>query len=628
MNQNKTKYVGIAVIIIMTVISYFPIFQADFVGFDDPEYVTQNDWVKAGLTWEGVKWAFTTVYSANWHPLTWLSHMLDCEIYGMNASGHHISNVLLHIANSVLLFLIFFQITQEFYKCLAMGVLFAMHPLHIESVAWVAERKDVLSTFFGLWCILAYYRYIQRFEKKYYYLMIVGLCLSLMSKSMLVTMPFLLIILDVWPLKRTDNMRFKDKWPLFIPVMISCMITCFAQFKGQSINSLSVVSISDRVLNAFISSVTYIYKTIWPHKLSFLYPYPEQLNVWLAFLCLIVLVVICMVGIRVFSNMPFLLTGFMWFLVSLIPVIGIVQIGTQSMADRYTYVPHIGLFWAIIWSISHLFNKKRHHQVLVFVLCFVIIGLGCKTYSQIQYWKNGETLFRQAIKHTKNNYIAHNNLGACLTNPMESLKHFNQSIQINPGYIIGHINKGNCLFSMGKIKEAALVYQSILKNAPYHTQANMALAELYYHQNQLKQALQCYHHALKNADNCFPIYYRIAQIFQESGKWIEAQYFYSHALQLNPLSSETHYAYGTLLISRNQIKKAISHVKRALELDPDDTKAHNSLSELYARNGQMDKAFYHISIARKLAPENSTILKNFQTIQNKRKNNHADTTNK
>jgi len=546
MSMNRTKQIGAALILILTIISYQPVFQADFIEYDDPEYVTQNDWVKAGITWEGFQWAFTQFYAANWHPLTWLSHMLDCEIYGMNPIGHHATSLMFHIANSILLYLLFFQMTGKPYKSLAMGLLFALHPLHVESVAWISERKDVLSTFFGLLCLLSYNRYIQNFEKKYYYLTIAGLCLSLMSKSMLVTMPFLLIILDIWPLKRTDCNRFKDKLPMFIPIAGSCINTFIAQLDGQSVNSLSDVSISERILNTFISIVQYIYKTIWPDNLSFLYPYPEQINVWLALLCLLILVGILIAGIHVFSSMPFLLTGYMWFIVALLPVAGIIQIGTQSMADRYMYIPHIGLFWAVIWTFSSLFKKQLYNRILTAFFCIVLIGLACKTFYQAQVWKNGKSLFQQAINNTTNNYIAHNNLGACLTNPMESLAQFNRSIEINPKYITSHINRGKCLLSMGRINEAKNVYQSILNDKPTHIQANMALAEFYFQQHQLKKALQCYYNALKEADHLSVVYYNIGKIFKEFGKLVESEFFYSNALNLNPLSPVLNYEYGQL----------------------------------------------------------------------------------
>lgn len=614
MNALKTKRIGISLILILTVISYYPVFQAGFIGFDDSSYVTQNDWVKAGFTWEGVRWAFTQFYSANWHPLTWLSHMLDCEIYGMNATGHHVSNLILHIANSIVLYLLFYQLTGAPYKSLALGLLFALHPLHVESVAWIAERKDVLSTFFGLLCLLAYYRYTQNFDKKYYCLTIVLLSLSLMSKSMLVTMPFLLIILDLWPLKREDRHRFKDKYLLCIPIIPSCVNTFFAQLEGQSIKSLTDISFADRIMNAFISIVTYMHKTFWPDKLSVLYPYPEQLNVWVAIFCLILLLFLLILGLYFFSKMPFFLTGYMWFIIALMPVIGIIQIGNQSMADRYTYVPHIGLFWAIIWTVSSFSKKTLYNQFLAAAFCLAVIGLGYKTYYQTQLWKNEKTLFQQAINNTKNNYIAHNNLGTYLTDPKEALKQYERCIKINPEFIIGHVNKGNSLLSIGKIKEAEQLYKSLLEDEPYHTYVNWALAELYYQQHQLKEALQCYYDALKKADDCGPIYKRIAQIFRESGKLIESQFFYKKALDLNPLSPAIHYEYGCLLISLKQDMKAMSHLKRAIELRPDDAMAHNRLSEVYEKNNQIDKAWFHIRIARHLAPENVEISEAFQNI--------------
>ena len=334
--------------------------------------------------------------------------------------------------------------------------------------------------------------------------------------------------------------------PLFIPIAGSCINTFIAQLDGQSINSLSDVSISDRILNAFISIVQYIYKTIWPDNLSFLYPYPEQINVWFAILCLLIFLSILIAAMHQFSKKTFLLTGYMWFIVALMPVVGIIQIGAQSMADRYMYIPHIGLFWAVIWTFSSLFKKQIYNQMLTAFFCIVLMGLSYTTFHQAQVWNNGKSLFQHAITNTRNNYIAHNNLGACLANPIESLAQFNRSIEINPKYITSHINRGKCLLSMGKINEAKNVYQSILKDKPYHIQANIALAELYHEQHQLKKALQCYYNVLKEADNISAVYYNIGKIFKESGHLVESEFFYSNALKLNPLSPVLHFEYGQL----------------------------------------------------------------------------------
>lgn len=580
MNVNKKKIIGIAFIVIITTLSYLPVFNADFIEFDDPDYITQNDWVKAGITSEGIHWAFTQFYAANWHPLTWVSHMLDCEFYGMHPTGHHLSSLIFHIANSILLYLLFFYATNAPYKSLAMGLFFAIHPLHVESVAWISERKDVLSTFFGLLCILQYYHYIQNFEKKYYYLMILFLCLSLMSKAMFVTMPLLLIILDIWPFKRTDTRRFKDKFPLFIPIIPTCLNTLIAQLEGDAIYSLSDVSLSNRLLNAFISHVQYIYKTIWPNHLSFLYPYPEQVNVWPAILCLFFILVMMITAYSFFSKMPFLLTGYMWFIVSLLPVIGIIQIGPQSMADRYTYVPHMGLFWAITWTLDSVMSKRPHRQLLFGIFCIAFIGFACKTYHQAQFWQNGKILFQQAVLNTKNNDIAHSNLGACLTNPTEAMEQFNLSLEINPKNMAARINKGSCLLSMEKTRDASRVFHSILKDSPNHPQANIALADMYYQQHQYKKALLYYKHALEHAQNCSSIYLKMAHVFQDSGKLIESQFFYRKALKLNPLSSVIHCEYGCLLKSLQDFRDAAFHVKRAIELNPDNEKAHHCLNEL------------------------------------------------
>ena len=616
---NTVKYTGILLIVFLTILSYLPIFEADFIEYDDRLYVTQNDLVRAGITWEGIVWAFTDFHSANWHPLTWLSHMLDCEIYGMNAAGHHLSNLILHILNSVLLFLFFSQVTGAYNRCLVLALIFALHPLHVESVAWIAERKDVLSSFFGLLCLITYYQYVLTFHKRYYYYSFTCLCFSLMSKPMLVTMPVLLIILDVWPISRNDSIRFKDKIFFFAPVIGVALITFLAQYQEGAINSLSSLNLMPRFLNALNAIGTYLIKTIWPSNFSVLYPHPGyNVNIWSAILWLILLIVLLITGIYLLKQMPFFLTGLLWFIIALMPVIGIIQVGSQAMADRYTYIPHIGLFWASIWFFSYISNTPAKKFIAGTVLSIMLIICVLKTYNQAKVWKNAETLFKQAIENTTNNYIIYNNLGVLA---YENLSHeralqlFNKCLAINPDYYDCRLNKAKSLVYIKRFDEAQKAYQHVLANDVKNIDAYLGLAEIYRCQKKNLLALQQCQKALKYTNQPAKIYLKIAFIFEKSGHFEKSAYYYKQLLNMEPLSPENHYEYARIMVKLNQFDKAISHYRRAISLNPNFAMAYNNLGAFYARNNQMKKAYENIVIAFKLSPDNDRIIKNYNKIK-------------
>ncbi|MBF0450920.1 MAG: tetratricopeptide repeat protein [Candidatus Magnetomorum sp.] len=616
--KNKQTLFSLCLMIVLTLFAYLPIFQADFAGCDDTLYVTENDWVRSGLTLQGISWAFTHFHSANWHPLTWISHMLDCELYGMNATGHHLTNVILHMMNSVLVYLFFVLVTGAHYRSLALALLFALHPLHVESVAWISERKDVLSTFWGLLCLLAYYRYSQTFRRQAYSLMMVLFCLSLMSKPMLVTLPVLMIILDIWPLERNDARRFWDKMPLFIPVIGTGIVTYVAQLQDLAVNPFSSLCLSSRIINAFISSVDYLKKTVFPLNQSVLYPHPGNTMDWfLGVLCALLLLGLLIVCICQFKKMPFALTGYLWFFIALSPVIGIIQVGSQSMADRYTYVPHIGLFWAVIWTLASWVRNRFTQIMVVLIFCIACIGYGAKTYLQTQFWKDGSTLFTQAITNTQNNYIAYNNLGVCLfqkNQAQSALDHFNQSIAIEPNCLEARLNKAECLLALNKRQDAILEYQCVLKKSPDDIKAHLGLAELYRKGRQFETAIEQCQTAMKHTSAPEPVFVKLADIFEEIGELKKAAYFYHQALLLHSVSPITHYQYARVLVSLKKFQEAIDHYQQAIDLDPTFAKAYNSLGALYAWNDQIVKAFKYISIARKLAPKDQEILENYKKV--------------
>ena len=402
-----------------------------FVNYDDPQYVTANYDVQAGLTFESIRWSFTATHANNWHPLTWLSHMLDCQIYGMNPGHHHMTNVLFHILNTLLLFFIFKRISESIWKSAFVAALFALHPLHVESIAWVAERKDVLSTFFWMLTLWSYAGYVERPRLDKYLLLILFYILGLMAKPMLVTLPFVLLLLDYWPLKRfhlksSDNENpevqrtfyfglILEKIPLFLLSAASGIVTYLVQKSSGAVSSLDAIPFHDRIANALVSYVVYIGKMIWPHNLAVLYPYPRSIALWKIVGAGLLITLITVLVLRLLRSKPYLAVGWLWYLGTLVPVIGIVQVGSQAMADRYTYVPLIGIFIMITWGISDWVSKRHYRRFGLFMVTAVILSLLMITSRlQVKYWSNSVMLFDHAIDVTGENSTAQLNLGEAL----------------------------------------------------------------------------------------------------------------------------------------------------------------------------------------------------------------------
>jgi tetratricopeptide (TPR) repeat protein len=464
-------------LILAIIIAYSQVKNFDFVGYDDQEYVTENSRVKKGLTVEGLKWAFTSFHSANWHPITWLSHMLDCELYGLNPMGHHWTNLIIHMANTILLFLVLKLMTGAIWRSAFVAALFALHPLHVESVAWVSERKDVLSTFFGLLTMGAYYYYVKTSGLKNYLLVIIFLSLGLMAKPMLVTFPFVLLLLDFWPLKRfklnndrmlqTDRVTFfgfqgffrllLEKIPLVIPVVISCILTFLAQKNYGAVQALEALPLINRIANALISYSSYVLKMIWPSSLAVFYPYSKDLPLWKTGMSCLLLLSVFVFVFRTMKAKPYLLVGWLWYIGTLVPVIGLVQVGEQAMADRYTYIPLIGLFIMVSWGMSDLTFKWHYRKIFLGVCAMIILAaLTASTFFQTGHWKNGITLFENAIKVSENNYKAQNNLGAAFS-PVDldkAIFHFKEALKIKPDYVMALYNLGTALSDKGNYDEA------------------------------------------------------------------------------------------------------------------------------------------------------------------------------
>jgi tetratricopeptide (TPR) repeat protein len=524
-------------LIIATSAVYWPVRNHEFV-FDDGQYVTDNQYVQRGLNRQSIIWAFTTTYAANYHPLTWLSHMLDCELFGVNPGRHHLINVLLHTANALLLFLFLRAITGALWRSGLVAALFALHPLHVESVAWVAERKDVLSTFFWMLTMWGYVWYVRHPGIGRYLVVLLLFVMGLMAKPMLVTMPFVLLLLDYWPLCRLEFGQtgcghspppraslahlFLEKAPLLVLAAGSSVVTLVAQESGRALSSLQTIKLSERIANALVAYVSYIQKMFWPSNLAVLYPYSKTLAGWKVAGAGLLLVCIWVLAIKFVRRQPYVTMGWLWYVGTLLPVIGVVQVGSQAMADRYTYVPLVGLFIIVVWAFSELAANWRYRTAaFVTVATIVLLSLIVKTRSQLLHWVDNVTLFRHALAVTANNYLAHNNLGVVLSDKghrLEAVAHYKAALAINPDYASAHNNLGFELFARGEFDRAIFHFSEALRLNPGSMDAHNNLGVVLMKMKKTDEAIYHFREALKIEPNAVGVKYNLIRALRSRGE--------------------------------------------------------------------------------------------------------------
>jgi tetratricopeptide (TPR) repeat protein len=495
---------------ILVLVSYWAVAGNQFISFDDPLYVTENAQVEKGLGWETVVWAFTTSRASNWHPLTWLSLMLDRELFGRNAGGYHWTSVILHLFSGIFLFLGLTRMTASLWRSGLVAALFLVHPLHVESVAWVAERKDVLSGLFwmlGIWC---YARYAEQPGLVRYLWVVVSFVSSLLSKPMAVTFPFVLLLLDGWPLMRTDGGRatwgrlLYEKLPLFLLSAAGSVITFLIQKEYQAIASLSSLPLGDRLANAAVSYAAYIGKTFWPVGLSVFYPYHVFPTFWQWVSSLALIFLITAMSILLLHRRPYLLVGWLWYLGTLVPVIGLVQVGSQAMADRYTYLPLVGVFIMAVWGLKDLLDSCRARKAIWgLVSGGVIVVLVVLTQIQVGHWKDTQTLFGQALRSTERNFMAHHNLAEGMANrgdPAGAEKHFREAIRIRPLFKQAYNGLGHLMMIQGKQEEASRLLEKSIEIDPTYTPAMKNLGDVRMRQGRIEDAITLYRKALPQGE--------------------------------------------------------------------------------------------------------------------------------
>ena len=584
MSNPQKKYQSICIYLVLaltTTAVFYQVCTYDFFSIDDGEYVYENPNIQGGITSEAIKWAFTVGYASNWHPLTWLSHMLDWQLFGPKAGGHHLTNLIFHIVNTLLLFTVLKQMTRRFWPSAFVAALFALHPLHVESVAWVAERKDVLSIFFWMLTVWAYVRFASRPKIASYLLIIVFFALGMMSKPMLVTLPFVLLLLDYWPLDRLSPKRGKagskyslsylliEKAPLFAMALASCMTTFIVQKKGGAME-WEHYGLPIRLANASISYLQYISKMIWPARLASFYPHPNQnVSILYAVISAVFLLAVTILIFRFAKERRYLVVGWLWYLGTLVPVIGLIQVGAQAMADRYTYITLTGLFIIIAWGLPDLLAKWQYKKIaLILSALLVILALSICTHFQLCHWQNSITLFQHDLDVTKDNYAAHFGIAGPLRKQgklNETIYHCLEAIRIKPKYSKALDCLGIALCEAGRIDEAIPYYKKALEIDPHFAdaRANLALA-----------------FAAKGGSAANHINTGHALALQ--GNLDEAAVHLTEALWLDPNSVEAHYYLGLVLVQKGKINEAIMHFEKALRLKPDWVEPINDLAWLLA----------------------------------------------
>jgi tetratricopeptide (TPR) repeat protein len=612
LSPSQKKLIVCLLLFLATLAVFWQVKNHDFINLDDEQYVTQNPNVRAGLTFKGVAWSFTTAYADFWHPLTWLSHMLDWQLFGTWAGGHHLTSLILHAANAVLLFFALMALTGAFWQSAFVAALFSLHPLHVESVVWVAERKDVLSTFFFLLALAAYARYARSPGWKNGLAVLIPFLFSLMAKPTYVTLPLILLLLDYWPLKRMEAQTqgqepnpkqkkkqthregktepdrkaillnlIKEKIPLLMASLLFGIMAIFVQSRSES-SAFTDWPFWVRTANALISNVTYLWMTFWPAGLAPFYPHPGMaVSLLKALLAGAMMIAVSVIAIRYARRFPYLTVGWFWYLITLAPVCGLIQVGKHSMADRYTYIPLVGIFILLTWGAVDLAKKLGlQKNILAAAAGTVLAALVAVTWVQVSYWQNSVILFEHALAVTSGNYLAHTNLGVALNRNgkgEEAASHYLEAIRINPNFSSTQFNLANYYAARGNKEEAYRHYQEAIRIRPDYANAHSNLGVLLASQRSFEEAAAQYEKALRIEPANAGFHYNYGVALANLGRLPEAAGQFRDALALRANYAEAHNDLGKVLMMEGKTAEAASHFREALWIRPNFTEARRNL---------------------------------------------------
>jgi tetratricopeptide (TPR) repeat protein len=587
----------IGVLIFLVVLAVFaPALNNGFVGFDDRLYVTQNPHVRAGITTAGVAWAFQTTHTGNWHPLTWLSHMTDSELFGLDPGMHHLTSAILHALSALVLFLVLSGATASLWRSAVVALLFALHPLHVESVAWAAERKDVLSALFWMLTLWTYLSYARKPRVSSYVLALGLFGLGLLAKPMLVTLPFVLLLFDLWPLRRLrltggteaegpqpgGTVLFAagrlpglilEKIPFLALSVLASAVTLAVQRGAGNVSTLEAISVTSRLSNAVVAYVVYIKRMIWPRDLAFFYPYAKSIPAWIVVGAAILLVAVTVLVLREVRRRPYLATGWLWYLGTLLPVIGLVQVGMQASADRYTYLPLIGLFLIIVWGVAEIADARGLSTALVgAVAALVLVACAANTLVQISYWRDSVTLYERALNVTTDNYVVMDLMGSALARQgrvREAIPYHQRALRIAPRFARAHSNLANALFLEGDLAAAVQHYEQALRARPDYGEAHYNMGIALFQLDRYDEAAERFAEAVRLNPEHRDAQFNLAVVLDRQGRSKQALQHYAAATRLDPHDARLHFALGSALFAQQRYREAITALSRALELEPD-----------------------------------------------------------
>lgn len=607
-SQKRTVALTCALLALVTFAVYWRVQDNEFINYDDNVYITENPSVLGGLTWPNTKWAFTTGQAGYLHPLTWLTHQLDCQLYGNWAGGHHLTNVAIHVANALLLLLFLWRTTRFVWASAFVATVFALHPLHVQSVAWASERKDVLCGLFFFLTLHAYVSYSKERSPRYYVFTLLFFVAGLLSKPMAVTLPLVLFLIDIWPLGRVELGASKrndarsstvlrligEKVPFLLLAIAWSIMTLILQRQGGGLATIETVGVGTRIATAVVSYAVYVWKTFWPQNLALFYPYSYHLP-WLevlaAFALLILISIICF---KQRSSSPFLLVGWLWFLGMLIPVSGVFQAGTQARADRYTYLPQTGLIFALTWAVCDLSRSwPRRRALLTGAAAVALSLLALRAWDQTTVWHDSESVWRNTLAATKDNSTAHVQLCDALLRKGqidEAIAQAATALRIQPNGAEGHSNLAIALSKKGDMEQALLHFQRALEIKPNRPKLHYNIATILAEQGHLDEAISHYEREVQIQPQFAEAHNNLGTALRRKGRLDDALLHFEKALAANPGLAKVHYNAAVVLMEKGQSREAVDHLQKALQLEPSNAEARIQLGVAWSQVGRMDLA--------------------------------------